>query len=105
MAGHNSDRSLKVVAMETIPITEAKARIAELADVGQTHPVGNRHPGDGRRLLLGKDAAKAKSREAVREYERLRAETTWILVAAGHEPPEIARVVDARGGFTIVEVR
>ena len=37
------------------------------------------------------------------EYERVRANSLWFIVALGHVAPEIERVVDETERFTVVE--
>ena len=39
------------------------------------------------------------------EYELVRSQPTWFLVAPGHESPEIERVVEHHAQFEIVEMR
>ena len=37
------------------------------------------------------------------DYELVRAHPTFFTIAAGHEIPEIEKVIDERNGFTIVQ--
>jgi hypothetical protein len=39
------------------------------------------------------------------DYERVRVNPVWFLVAPGHALPEIEDVVDRRGGYDVVEKR
>jgi hypothetical protein len=37
------------------------------------------------------------------EYERIRSNSTWFFVEAGHDMPEIERVVSQDDGYVVVE--
>jgi hypothetical protein len=40
---------------------------------------------------------------SVSEYERVRADPRWFVLLAGHQLPEVERVVQERGQYVIVE--
>lgn len=91
------------LAANQMLIREVNERIRGLADRQLT---GLADPLDGRVPFLcecgdaGCDALVPLPRA---DYMRFRAETTWFFVAAGHEPIERGRVVEAHAGFTVVE--
>jgi hypothetical protein len=40
---------------------------------------------------------------SVHEYERVRANPRWFVVAPGHQHPELEVVIDAQPGYLVVE--